>query len=322
MIRAFLRPEFPEREETVLKTVTRKFADLTASGATTVARHHFAILLVTVSSIGFSFGGLLVRSMHNSSVWQINLYRSFFMVCVLLGILVAQDGLRIGTAFRRIGPLGWLAGLMIGFGPIFYMLGMANTTVANTLFIIATVPFITSVLAWSILGEKVRPGTWLAMSVALLGISMMVGEGIALGAVFGNVMALCCALVFSVFAVITRRERAIDMLPALIIGGLVTGAISLVMSWPVLYPGTFDVLLCFVWGGVIAGLLGNWLFIKAIRHLAAAEITLLMMTEFVLGPLWVLLFVGEVPSRFTVGGGILVLGAVGARALWDLRRAA
>ena len=46
-----------------------------------------------------------------------------------------------------------------------------------------------------------------------------------------------------------------------------------------------------VWGGVISGFLGNWLFIKAARHLAAAEVTLLMMTEFVLGPVWVWLFI-------------------------------
>jgi drug/metabolite transporter (DMT)-like permease len=320
MIRAFRCFDLAQLELAVMKTIVGKFADLTAPGETTVARHRFAIALITISSIGFSFGGLLVRSMQDATVWQINLYRSFFIICVLLGMLFAQYGSRIGEAFWRIGPLGLLASVMIGFGPVFYLLGMTNTTVANTLFIIATVPFITSVLAWLLLGERVRTGTWLAMSVALFGILMMVGEGIALGAVFGNAMAFSCALVFSIFAVITRRERSIDMLPTLVVGAVLTGAISLVASWPELYLGSSDVLLCFIWGGIVSGLLGNWLFIKAIRHLAAAEITLLMMTEFVLGPLWVLFFIGEVPGRFTILGGILVLGAVGARAAWDLRR--
>ena len=303
-----------------MRTVLQKFADLTAAGDTTVARHRFAIVLITVSSIGFSFGGLIVRSVEHATVWQINLYRSLFMVCVLLGMLYAQYGSTMGAAFRRVGPLGMLASLMIGMGPVFYMLGMQHTTVANTLFIIATVPFFTSLLAWLLLGEKVRTGTWIAMAVAMLGIAMMVGEGIALGALFGNVMAFGCALVFSIFAVIVRRERALDMLPTLVLGGVITGVISLAMSWPAVYPGALDVVLCLIWGGLIAGLLGNWLFIKASRHLAAAEVTLLMMTEFVLGPFWVLIFVAEVPGRYTVFGGILVLSAVGARACWDLKR--
>ena len=62
------------------------------------------------------------------------------------------------------------------------------------------------------------------------------------------------------------------------------------------------------------------LFVVASRHLAAAEVTLLMLTEFVLGPVWVWLVIAEVPSSYTLLGGAIVLSAVAGRAIVDMRR--
>jgi drug/metabolite transporter (DMT)-like permease len=108
------------------------------------------------------------------------------------------------------------------------------------------------------------------------------------------------------------------MLPTLVLGGILTCLISFTATWHDPFINLHDLLLCFVWGALISGLLGNWLFIMAARHLAVAEATLIMLTEFVLAPVWVWWFVDEVPSRYTLIGGVLVLGAVAARALKDL----
>ena len=62
------------------------------------------------------------------------------------------------------------------------------------------------------------------------------------------------------------------------------------------------------------------MFIIASRHLIAAEVTLVMQLEFVFGPIWVWLFVSEVPTQLTILGGSLVLGAVLVRAIVELRR--
>ena len=44
------------------------------------------------------------------------------------------------------------------------------------------------------------------------------------------------------------------------------------------------------------------------------------MLETVLGPTWVWLGANEVPSNFTIGGGIIVLGAAAARAIIGIRQ--
>ena len=82
---------------------------------------------------------------------------------------------------------------------------------------------------------------------------------------------------------------------------------------------TDDLVLCVLWGGVLSGFT-SVCFIVASRHLAAAELTLFMLLEFALGPVWVWLFVNEIPSRWTLLGGSLVVAAVITRALVELRR--
>ena len=300
--------------------MANSFSELTGPGESTLARHRFAIFLITLSSIGYSFNGLIFRSIEQANVWQINLYRSVMLSVVLLGILYAQNGNAIGSAFRRIGRVGFAAGILQGASPMLFLLAMTTTTVANTLFMLATVPFWTALLARIVLGERVRVGTRVAIAVAAIGIAVMIGEGFALGSPLGNLVALSAALVFSVFAVIVRMKRDIDMTPTLVIGGCSTGVYCLAITYSSLWIGWHDLALCVVWGVVISGFLGNWLFIKASRHLAAAEVTLLMMTEFVIGPLWVWLFVAEIPSAYTLVGGALVLSAVAGRAVTDLYR--
>jgi len=92
-----------------------------------------------------------------------------------------------------------------------------------------------------------------------------------------------------------------------------------VSSYGSLTISTGDLVLCVLWGGVLSGFT-SVCFIVASRHLAAAELTLFMLLEFALGPVWVWLFVNEIPSRWTLLGGSLVVAAVITRALVEWRQ--
>ena len=70
-----------------------------------------------------------------------------------------------------------------------------------------------------------------------------------------------------------------------------------------------DLLLCFTLGGLVAGF-SNAIFIIASRHLLAAELTFFMLLEFTLGPIWVWIFINEVPTQWTILGGSVVISAV------------
>ena len=109
------------------------------------------------------------------------------------------------------------------------------------------------------------------------------------------------------------------MKPTLLVSGAIIAVGAFAARFDDLGISMNDLLLCVLWGGVLSGL-ANGMFIAASRHLVAAEVTLFMLLEFALGPIWVWLFVGEVPTRWTLLGGGLVIASVSLRAILELRR--
>ena len=105
----------------------------------------------------------------------------------------------------------------------------------------------------------------------------------------------------------------------IIITGLLIILVAGVLRWDDLGISTDDLLLCLLLGGGLSGL-ANALFIAASRHLVAAELTLFMLLEFALGPIWVWIFINEVPTEWTIIGGGIVIISVVLRALFQLRR--
>ena len=89
------------------------------------------------------------------------------------------------------------------------------------------------------------------------------------------------------------------MLPALLLSGLFVTILAGVASLDALFISWNDLLMCILWGGVMSGI-GNGMFIIASRHLVAAELTLFMLLEFALSPLWVWMFVGETPTHWAL----------------------
>ncbi len=295
------------------------FDRLHAAASVGRERRGYALLLIIFSSVLISFGGLIVRNIEAADLWQINLYRSLSMVAVVAGILFAQYRRDCIARVRDIGKPGLLASMLGAAAGICFLQALLHTTVANTLFTLSAIPFITAGLAWLLLKERLKRTTLITMVTAAVGVVIMVGDGVGAGSLFGNAMALATAVSFSGFAVIVRRYRHIDMLPTLLVASLIIVTIALVLRYDNFAVSLTDMMLCFLWGGLLSGL-ANWMFIIASRHLAAAEVTLVMLLEFALGPLWVWLFIGETASAATLAGGALVIVSVSLRATLELRR--
>ena len=281
-------------------------------------RRGFAIMLMVVSSVALSFGGLILRNIEQADAWQINFYRSLALVAAIAVLLVWQYGGDTFARTVRIGRAGLWAGSLIAVAGILFIQAISNTTIANTMFCLSAIPFITAALAWIFLKEPLRRITLYAMIIAAAGVVVMVVDGFGIGSGYGNLMALATACCFAGFTVIVRSNRHIDMLPTLLLSGVLIAAVAFAVRFDDLAVPAKDVALCFLWGGVLSGL-GNGMFIVASRHLLAAELTLFMLLEFALSPLWVWLFIAETPTAWALMGGALVIGSVTVRALFEMR---
>ena len=273
------------------------------------SRHGFAMAIMVLGSIAISFAGLLVRSIEGADSWQINFYRALSHIMAIMLILILQYRGKTISRIRGVGRPGLLGGLMLAVAGIAYLQSITNTTVANTLFMLSAIPFFTALFAWWIINERIRSETLITMLVAAVGVVMILVDGFGIGSAYGNLMGLLAALCFSGFAVIVRKYRDVDMLPSVVVSSVIILLVSFAARYNDLVISPKDMVLCFIWGAILAGF-ANWMFIIASRYLIAAEVTLFMMLEFSLGPLWVWMFVGEIPTGMTVLGGAMVIGAV------------
>lgn len=265
-----------------------------------------------------SSSGLIVRSIEEAGVWQINIYRSLAFVLVVFLIMRSGKRGKASSAASRIDMPAIWGGLVLGATGVAFTQALTTTTIANTMFIMSGIPFVTMAIAFVFLNERISRFTLIAMAAAAGGVILMVTDAIGAGDLYGNVMALLTALGFSVFAVIVRAGHRVDMLPSLIIAGLFVIAASIIPAWGNLGITLPDLLLCLFWGGVLSGL-GHWIYINAARYLLAAELTLFLLVEFALAPIWVWYFAHEVPSTATLYGGSIVIIAVAIRTLAELR---
>jgi len=225
------------------------------------------------------------------------------------------------ATFRTAGLTGIIAGFCVAFSFICFIFSLTHTTVANTLFLISSAPFMTALLGRIILLERVQRTTLMAMFTALIGITIMVWEGAATGGLFGNLTALGAALGFAGYTVALRRGRAVEMLPAACLAGLLATFFTGFMAIPVgfgLAISAHDLLLAVIYGGMMSS--GIIIYTKGSRYVPAAELTLLSLAEVVLGPIWVWLGIGEVPSGMTLLGGAIVLTAIVGQALIGMWR--
>ena len=280
------------------------------------------ILLVLLAGACWSTMGLGIRLMQEATVWQILFYRSLALAPLLFLVIAIRSRGRPFRVIRSAGLSSVSGGLaLVGAfaGGIF---AIQQTTVANAMFLFAAAPFFAAVLGRLLLGERVRPATWIAMAVGAVGIATMVQEGVALGNWLGDAMAMLSGFSFAVFTLALRNNKSQDMLPAVFLSGVfaivIAGAMCWVLELGFVLPAN-DIGIALALGIFQLGT-GLSIFTVGSKVVPAAELALLSMTEVVLGPLWVWLFLGETASLQTLVGGSVLLAAIGGNALTGLRR--
>ena len=277
-------------------------------------------LLVFGSAAVWSFGGAIARFLQVSDSWTVIFWRSIAAALFLLGFMLRREGWH-GTRllFASMGWPGVGVGVCFATASIAFVVALAHTTVANILLMQAGAPLFAALMAFVLFRERVSGATWLAIAAVIAGVATMVSDSIA-GRVspLGDGLALLISVAFAGATVLTRRHANVRMMPAVFLGCLIaiTVAGARAGSFQV---GATDAVLLFVFGALNLGL-GMVLFVTGVRLLPAALGALIGTAEPVLGPLWVWLAHGEVPSGRTLVGGTVVIVALLAHLAWQFRQ--
>lgn len=280
-------------------------------------RYGQGVALVVAAGAIWSLMGLMLRQIEAATVWQILFWRSLGVVPVLFAFTIWTSRGRPFQSIRRIG----LAGTVGAFGLVFAFAGaiyaIQSTTVANAVFLFTASPFVAAVLGWILLGERVGTWTWAAIGLAVVGMYLMVREGLELGALHGNIAALLSAAGFGAFSVALRWGKVGDMLPVSMLGAafsvLTAGIVLGLQGLPIAVSG-WDMGVSVGMGmGILA--VGMVAYTLGSRVIPAAQLTLLSLVEVLLAPIWVFLVLGETASAATFLGGGVLLAAVSLNAI-------
>ncbi len=278
--------------------------------------------LVLGSAIIWSFGGVLARLAQVSDPWVIVFWRTLAASLFILAFLLVRDGPRGALQLtREMGVPGLVVAACFGSAMSSFIIALNYTTIANILLMQAGVPLIAALISRLAFGEAVRLPTWIAIGAVIFGVGVMVSDSLGGDvSLIGNGLALWITLVFAVATVVSRRHANVRMTPAVLIATaaafVVATAVGLAGGSDFAVSGRqFAILAVF---GISLGL-GLAIFTMGVRLIPSAFAALLGTAETVLGPIWAWLILSEVPQARTLLGGGIVLAALVAYLVWQLR---
>lgn len=244
-------------------------------------------------------------------------WRSLAAGCfVLVAVLLFQGP----GAFRnvlRAGLVGLLYAVLIGTTAPAFVMAVALTSVANVVFILASMPLFAAIFSRLFLGEPIRPRMVVTMVAVVFGLGIIVyGSGETEQSSWqGDIWALYVAAAFAGALTAVRRVKGVSMIPMIPVGYI--GA-ALVIALFVPPFETFDTQWpLFIGHGAFIGA-GSCLLTLGPRFISSAEVSLLVLLESVLAPLLVWAVIGEDPGAWALVGGAVVIGALVASNLYAL----
>ncbi|MDA9795115.1 DMT family transporter [Paracoccaceae bacterium] len=198
----------------------------------------------------------------------------------------------------------------------FFAFGIALAPVAVVLLAVATVPVIAALLGYFLLGELADRRVWATVVLVFSGILMSVAGDIERGMNidFEMLLGACCGLAVAISLafnfVIIRKNKTVPFELAIGLGALIAGCTAFYL-WPAAWQVRGASLIYISVTGLIILPVSFFLLSKASRLTSAANVSMIMLLETVLGPLWVWLGIKETPNSLTLLGGVLVVGALG-----------
>ena len=275
-----------------------------------------AIPIVLLAGIFWSFGAYVVKHIDQPqlSTWQY-LFTRGIVIFILLNIyLFLSEGLSFYKNYFKIGISGIIGGIGLGTAMITFIWSISNTSAAVTLLCLAAMPFITALLGFMFLKERISLTVWISIIVAAFGISVMAFENSEKNSLVGLIFGLASALGFSIFSVTLRWRKETPKFTTVAIAGLFCFLFSLMMilindlsflstSKNEALFATHGTLVC---SGLILYSIGS-------KNIPAADLTLLSLTEVIGGIFWVWLpwlGINEIPSTNTIIGGFFIFIAI------------
>jgi drug/metabolite transporter (DMT)-like permease len=274
----------------------------------------FAVLLLSTDA-------LLVLEVSDLNEWSLIFMRYWLMGLTILLYFFITEREKCILKFYNIGYLGIIASFFNAASGICYVFALLNTHVANVMVIMATNAIFAAIFSYLIFAELVPLRTIITMAIIFTSVTIIIALELTAdfdNNWFGNFMAVLSALFTALYYVMVgginkgkKVKEEIDLIPCLILAAIIEAVIAT-------GAGAFDGLqtlsdhdlIFLMLQGIIVLPLGSALLTYVTKYISAPEVTLFMLLDTIIEPIWVYLAGLDTPPYYTIYCGIVVILAL------------
>ncbi|NVK19348.1 MAG: EamA family transporter [Methylocystaceae bacterium] len=278
--------------------------------------HIQGLIFATLGALALTPDGLLVR-LAGTEEWSTVFWRGLYIGIGLFITQLIQHRKAILKHFPPNSLKEWFAAFLSSIGTLCFVMAVKHTTVANTLVILSTMSLFAALFSMIFLKERIALRTWIAMAAAICGIIIVFMDDLSGDDMLGKLIALTCAFVTAGCMTVIRSERSMNVQSVFAWGGLLSTVPALYFA-PNLAVDTQASITLIVMGGLNA--LAFVLIGAGAKRIPSPEVSLLMLLETILGPIWVWFILQEAPSPNALIGGAIVVTTLALHSIASLKK--
>ena len=276
-------------------------------------------LLITFLGVVFVVPDAIFVRLIDAPAMTVAFWRLFLAGGISALWLLATAGTAPFRAVLATGRPGLVYMLGVGGSGVLFVVAVSLTSIANVVFIIASLPVFAAIFSRIFLGEPFSPRVLLTIAAVVPGLAIIAyGSGETENAsTAGDLLALAVSALFAGALTAARRVRETSMVPGVAMAYVIAALCIIPFAQPWQTPPGQAPLIAMHAGFILAS---SVLIAIGPRYITSAEIGLLVLLESVFAPLLAWIVVAERPGTYALIGGGIVVGALAVSNLVALLR--
>ena len=273
---------------------------LTSLGVFIMSLESLFIKFTTVSPFLFSF------------------YIGIFMFISMFSTFIFKEKAVLKKALTTNLPMMIVCATLMGTSNIFFITAVKTTTVANVVIIFSTAALFSALFAYLFYREKITKNIIIASFFMFVGLFIIFNDKLEIGSIEGNIYALLCTAFFATSYVILSRYKDMDRFILTAFSGLALSMIAFFFCDDLSID--FKTLAVVMIMGLLISPISRVLLGTGAKYISASEVSLLMIIETIMAPIWVWIFLNEVPSSYTFIGGSIIIVTLIINSIYTLKK--
>ena len=208
--------------------------------------------------------------------------------------------------------------ILMGSSNIFFITAIKITTVANVVIIFSTAALFSALFAYLFFREKITKNIVIASLFIFIGLFIIFNDSLEMGSLEGNIYALLCTALFATSFVLLSKYKEMNRVILTAFSGLALSIIAFFFCDE--FYIDFKTLIIVMTMGLLISPISRVLLGTGAKYINASEVSLLMIIETIMAPIWVWIFLDEIPSSYTFIGGTLIIITLIVNSLYTLKK--